>query len=90
LPCCNIAHYFFPKGYDHYHQSLLILESDHEKGLVQAFSKLPCTTYVFPLEKEVVFGVFHERVNDLMFALKKIEEKGYLRRYLLLVPLHWE
>jgi hypothetical protein len=90
LPCCDIAHYFFPKGYDNYHQSLVILESDYEKGLVDAFSKLPCTTYVFPLEDEMALGVFHEGVNDLMFSLKKIEEKGFLRSHLLLVPLSWE
>jgi hypothetical protein len=90
LPSCDIAHYFFPKGYDNYHQSLIILESDYEKGLVDAFTKLPCTTYVFPLENETVMIFFHEGVNDLMFALKKLEEKGYIEYHLLLVPLYWD
>jgi hypothetical protein len=90
LPCCDIAHYFFPKGYDHYHQSLILLKSDYEKGLVKAFSKLPCTTYVFPLEDEMVSIFFHKGVDDLMFALKKLEEKGYIEYHLLLVPLYWD
>ena len=90
LNCCDIAHYFFPKGYNYYHQSLIILESDYEKGLVQAFSKLPCTTYVFPTEEELVLVFFHEGANDLMFALKKLEEKGYIKYHLLLVPLYWD
>jgi hypothetical protein len=90
LNCCDIAHYFFPKGYNYYHQSLIILESDYEKGLIQALSKLPCTTYVFPMEKELGLGIFHNRINDLMFALKKLEERGLLKDYYLLVPLSWE
>ncbi len=90
LPYCNIAHYFFPKGYDHYVQSLLLVKSDHEKGLVDSLSKLPCTTYVFPLEKEIALGIFHEGVDDLMFAFKKLEEKGYIKKHLLLVPLYWD
>jgi len=90
LPYCNIAHYFFPEGYSSYHQSLIIVESNCEKGLVNSLQKLPCTTYVFPLEKEIVLGVFHKGINDVMFALKKLEEKGYIQKYLLLVPLSWE
>ena len=90
LPHCNIAHYFFPKGYPNYRQSLIILKSKYERGLIDSFCRLPCTTYVFPLEKEIVLGVFHEGVNDLMFTFKKLEEKGFVDRHLLLVPLSWE
>ena len=90
LPYCNTAHYFFPKGYSHYHQSLIIVKSDCEKGLVNNLPKLPCTTYVFPLEKEIALILFHEGVQNVMFAMKKLEEKGFIKKHLLLVPLHWE
>ena len=90
LPYCNISHYFFPKGYDHYEQSFIFVKSKYEKGLQKAFSKLPCTSYFFPLEKEIAIILFHENTSDLMFAIRKLEEKGYIEKYLLLVPLHWE
>ncbi len=90
LPYCDIAHYFFPKGYDHYQKSLIITQTNYEKGLVNSLSKLPCTSYVFPLEKEIVLIVFHEEIDDLMFAFKKLEEKGYIKKHLLLVPLYWD
>ena len=90
LPYCDIAHYFFPKGYQNYRQSLIVLKSKYERGLIDSLSRLPCTTYVFPLEKEIILGVFHEGVNDLMFTFKKLEEKGVVDRHLLLVPLSWE
>lgn len=87
LPYCDVAHYFFPKGYDWYLQSLVIVESDHEKGLINALNLLPCTSYVYILEKGVVMTVFHEGVNDVMTALQKMEEAGYIDHHLLLVPL---
>lgn len=90
LPYCNISHYFFPKGYDHYQQSFIVARSEYEKGLVDAFSKMPCTTYIYPLEEEIVLILFHESINDLMYAIRKFEEKGYIKKYLLQVPLHWE
>jgi len=90
LPYCNISHYFFPKGYDHYQQSFIITHSEYEKELVDAFSRMPCTTYVYPLEEEIVFNLFHESINDLMYAIRKLEEKGYIEKYLLQVPLYWE
>ncbi|KYK38137.1 MAG: hypothetical protein AYK18_07840 [Theionarchaea archaeon DG-70] len=90
LPYCNIAHYFFPKGYNHYSQAVVTIETDFEEGLVGAFSKLPCTTYVFPLEEELLVGIFHEGIQDVMFTMKKLEEKGFIKKHLLLVPLYWE
>ena len=90
LPYCNISHYFFPKGYDHYVKSFILARSKYEKGLLETFSKLPCTSYFFPLEEEIAINLFHENTNDLMFAIRKLEEKGYIEKYLLLVPLHWE
>jgi hypothetical protein len=90
LPFCDVAHYFFPKGYDHYSQSLILLDSDYELGLVNLFSMLPCTTYIFPFEEEIGVLTFHEGVQELLFALKKLEERGYLDEHMLLTPLHWE
>ncbi|KYK36417.1 MAG: hypothetical protein AYK19_08895 [Theionarchaea archaeon DG-70-1] len=90
LPYCNTSHYFFPKGYEYYNQSFIIVKSDFEKGLVDSLRKLPCTTYVYPLEEEIVLSIFHEGINDLMKAFQKMEEAGYIRSHLLLVPLaHW-
>jgi len=90
LPCCDIAHYFFPKGYDHYHKSLIIMKTDYEEHFVKSLTRLPCTSYVFPLEEEIVVIIFHDGVDDLMYSLKKLEEKGYIKYHLLLVPLHWD
>jgi hypothetical protein len=90
LPYCNISHYFFPKGYDYYQKAFLIMETDYEKGLLDVFTKLPCTTYIFPMEKEIASVVFHEGIQDLMLILKKFEEKGFIKKHLLLVPLHWD
>lgn len=89
LPFCNVAHYFFPKGYNHYHKSFIVADSNHEMGLVRAFSELPCTTYVFPLEEELLFLIFHENINDLMLFFKKIEEKRYIEKYFLCIPLYF-
>ena len=90
LPYCDISHYFFPKGYDFYEQAFVLTHSEYEKGLYEAFSRLPCTTYFFPFEKETAIILFHENIGDLMFTIRKLEEKGYIDKYLLLVPLHWE
>lgn len=90
LPYCDIAHYFFPKGYGYYQQSLIIVNTDSEKDLIKSLGKLPCTSYVYPLEEELVLTVFHEGVVDLMFAFKRLEEKGVVKKHLLLVPLYWE
>ena len=90
LPNCDIAHYFFPKGYNYYLQSLVILKTDFETGFVKSLKKLPCTSYIFPLEDELAIILFHEGVNDLMFMLKKFEEKGFIDYHFLLVPIQWE
>ncbi|MBU7014889.1 MAG: hypothetical protein HXS52_12090 [Theionarchaea archaeon] len=90
LPCCEIAHYFFPRGYSHYQQSLIVLKSKYEKDFVRVLSKLPCTTYVFLLQEEIVLDIFHEGAVDMMFAIKKLEEKGYIDDYFLLIPLYWD
>lgn len=90
LPYCDISHYFFPKGYDYYEQAFIVVRSEYEKGLYEAFSKLPCTSYFLPFEEEIAIGIFHESIGDLMHTIRKLEEKGYIEKYLLLVPLHWK
>jgi hypothetical protein len=90
LPCCDVAHYFFPKGYNQYQQSLIVLKTKYEKDFTRILGKLPCTTYVFPLQDEIVLNVFHEGVVDVMFAIKKLEEKGYIDYHFLLIPLYWD
>lgn len=87
LPACTILHYFFPKGYDFYRQAFLRIHTKYEKSLVKALEKLPCTTYVYPLEKGMALNVFHEDSNDLMSKFKKLEEMGILDHYLLYTPI---
>ena len=58
LPSCVIAQYFYPKGYSSYLQSFMRVRSDYEAEIVSALERLPCTTYVFPLEKELVIPCF--------------------------------
>jgi len=87
LPYCDISHYFFPKGYDYYDKSFIITHSNYEKDLINSLKKLPCTTYVYPLEEELALILFHEGINDLMRAFQKMEEAGVIEKYLLLVPL---
>ena len=89
MPYCNISHYFFPKGYDYYQKAMLSVETSYETGLVEALSRLPCTTYVFPFENEIILILFHEGIQDVMSVFRKLEEKGYIKKHLLLVPLHW-
>jgi len=87
LPQCEIAHYFFPKGYDCYMQNLFRIYTHYEKSLVKALEKLPCTTYVYPLEKGLVFIIFHENINIVMTFVEKMEENGILDKHLLFTPL---
>jgi len=90
LPYCDVAHYFFPKGYDHYDRSFVIAHSDYEKDFVSSLGKLPCTSYVYPLEEELALILFHEGINGLITAFQKLEEVEVIRDYLLLVPVwHW-
>jgi hypothetical protein len=89
LPYCFVSHYFFPEGYDNYDKSLIILRTDYETELVNSLGMLPCTTYVYPLEEEIVLMIFHKGINDLMCAFKKLKREGYISNYYLFTPLHW-
>ncbi len=87
LPNCAVINYFFPKGQEHYKQAFLKLESKCEEDIVRSLQKLPCTTYVFPLEKSIVLGLFHESIKILMEVLEKMEEKAIIDNSLLFSPL---
>jgi hypothetical protein len=63
------------------------LKSSYEKDLVRSLSTLPCTSYVYPLEKDTLLSIFNEGIIDLMRAFKKLEEAGFVDDYLLLIPL---
>lgn len=87
LPKCKIAHYFFPKGYDNYMKNQIRIYSKYEKSLVESFKKLPCTTYVYPLEEGILITLFHENINIVMTLMGKMEERGIIGYYELSTPL---
>lgn len=87
LPCCTVAHYFFPLGYDHYRQIFLHLNTQYEKDIVAALSALPCTSYVFPVDTGLLVNLFHDNINDTMLMIQKMEEMGIVKNHLLYTPL---
>jgi hypothetical protein len=87
VPECSIAHYFFPKGYGCYKYLYLRIYSDYEIDLVEAFKKLPCTTYVYPFEKEINVILFYELHEKILVLLEKLKEIGILNDYLLYIPI---
>ncbi len=54
---------------------------------MRALGGLPCTTHVFPLEKELILILYHESINKVMDTIQKMEEVGIIDDYLLYVPL---
>ncbi len=87
IPCCTMAHYFFPKGYHSYNKIFMKVKSDYEASIIKALSSFPCTTYVYPLKESAVMIIFHEGVRDIFIFTKKLEEKGLVDELLLCVPL---
>jgi hypothetical protein len=87
LPSCVVAHYFFPKGYDFYYKMFLRIRSEYEIGITKALQKWPCTSYVFPLEQECVFVLFHEGTREILRVIQKLEREGIISTYLLYNPL---
>jgi len=87
LPCCTVGHCFFPFGYDYYDKAFLRIYSRYEKDIVRALERLPCTTHVFPLEKELILILYHESISKLMDTIQKMEEVGIIDDYLLYIPL---
>ena len=90
LPCCKVAHYFFPNGYDAYMQGFFKIQTKYEESVVRALRKLPCTTYIYPLENELLINLFHENINIVMTVIGKMEENGIIERYALFTPLWYK
>ncbi|MGD2248345.1 MAG: hypothetical protein PVF58_08040 [Candidatus Methanofastidiosia archaeon] len=87
LPCCSVAHYFFPFGYDYYRQTLLRIKTDYEKSFVNSLNTIPCTTYVYILEKEICITFFHDNSNNLLKTIQKLEEMGIISGYTAYIPI---
>jgi hypothetical protein len=87
LPSCKIAHYFFPRGYDHYHQSLFRIQTKYENSFVKALRMLPTTVYVYPFESGLCVNFFHDNINILMTLMGKMEEKRVIKSFTLYTPL---
>jgi hypothetical protein len=87
LPCCAVCHYFFPEGYDLYDKAFLRVHTKYEISVIAALKTLSCTSYVFPLEKEIILTIFHRSMTNLMTTIQKMEEIGIIDSYLLHVPL---
>jgi hypothetical protein len=87
LPNCVLINYFFPKGYDYYEKTILRLRTNYEFGIVTALQKLPCTTYVFPLENELILTLFSENATKVLQIVEKMEEKAIIDDSLLYNPI---
>ena len=87
VPVCSIAHFFFPQGYDNYRYLYLRIKSDYETSLIESFGQLPCTTYIFPFEKEINTVLFYESHKKILDLLEKLKEIGILNDYLLYIPI---
>ena len=90
LPHCNVAHYFFPRGYDTYMKTLCRVYTQCEQSVVTSLKRLPCTCYVYPLEKGLLINFFHEDINILMTIFGKMEEMGIIDYYTQLTPLWYD
>jgi len=55
----------------------------HERVSLGSLEKLPCTSYVYPLEKSLIIILFHEDIDHVTLALKKLEKKETIESYLL-------
>jgi hypothetical protein len=54
---------------------------------VTALQKLPCTTYVFPLENELILTLFSENATKVLQIVEKMEEKAIIDDSLLYNPI---
>ena len=87
VPSCTIANYFFPKGYDSYDKVFLKINTNYEKSIVSALRKLPCTSYIFPVEDSLLLCLFHEKMELVLELIRKMEETDILKDHLLFIPL---
>jgi hypothetical protein len=87
LPCCIVANYFFPYGYEYYDTVFLKLHSSYEKSIVESLKCFPCTTYVYTLKEDIILIIFHDSIKKIFSLIRKMEEKGLTEDVLLSVPL---
>lgn len=90
LPNCVIANYFFPKGFEYYSPLFLRLKTQNETNIIKGLEKLPCTSYVFPLDRSLVLILFYDSKDDiitLLNILQKKEENAIIDSYLLYSPI---
>ncbi|KYK37678.1 MAG: hypothetical protein AYK18_18245 [Theionarchaea archaeon DG-70] len=87
IPNCVVANYFFPKGYQNYQKMFLRIKSDYETSIVGNLGKLPCTSYVYPLENELAVVIFHDDEPKVLETLQKMREMGTVNDYLIHVPI---
>ena len=87
IPSCTIANFFFPLGYRYYNKIFLLFSSEYENSITKALRKLPCTSYVYPLEKRIICILFHDSMKYILRLTKKMEEKDLAKDVLLSVPL---
>jgi hypothetical protein len=64
-----------------------MVHTDYEQSITTALKRLPCTSYVYPLEKGLLINIFHENINILMTLFGKLAEMGIIDTYTQLTPL---
>ena len=77
----------YGRGYDYYQQLILKARSRYEASITEALQRLPCTSYIFPLEHDFLTVLFHEKTDVTLNAIQKLEEIGIIDNYLLFNPL---
>jgi hypothetical protein len=79
--------FFFPQGRNSYREIFLKIETDYEVSLVKALERLPCTSYVYPLDNALAVVLFQKDEKSTLFILQKLKEIGILNDYLFYTPL---
>lgn len=87
LPNCVLINYFFPAGFNNYKHCFLRITSEHELGIVNALSLLPCTSYVYPVDNGIILILFHESIEMVLKVMEKMEKMAILDGYLMYNPL---
>jgi len=87
LPKCDVAHYFFPKRRNSYREMFLKIATDYEIDLMEALRKLPCSSYIYPLDTMIVVVLFQQNEVFVLSILQKLKEIGIINDYLFYTPL---
>jgi len=87
VPKCDIVHFFFPKGRNTYREVFLKLTTDYEVSLIKALERLPCTSYIYPLDSSLIIVLFQQNEKSVFFVLQKLKEIGIINDYLFHTPI---